>query len=86
MAIFLGLVGYFMERYGFPLTPFVLGIILGPIAEVGLSKSLMILDNSFFAIYLRPISGLLGLLTILSLLYPYIRNYFLRKGEMKKAA
>lgn len=86
MAIFLGLVGYFMERYGFPLTPFVLGIILGPIAEVGLSKSLMILDNSFFAIYLRPISGLLGVLTILSLLYPYIRNYFLRKGRMEKAA
>ena len=67
-----GCFGYVMEKYGFPLTPLVLGIILGPIAEKALYKGMMIYD-SFWPFLTRPIGGTLMFFAILSTLYPTIR-------------
>jgi putative tricarboxylic transport membrane protein len=83
MAFGLGLVGYLLEHYKFPLTPMVLGMILGQIAEISLSKTLILTGNDFFPIFTRPISGSLMVAAILSLFYPYVRDHFLRKRRMK---
>jgi putative tricarboxylic transport membrane protein len=76
-----GLLGYAMEKYGFPLTPLVLGIILGPIAEKALFKGMMIYD-SFWPFLTRPIGGTLLFFAILSSLYPTIRNIVERKQQV----
>jgi putative tricarboxylic transport membrane protein len=86
MALILGIVGYAFQFYNFPLTPMVLGMILGPIAEINLSKSLILLHDNFFGVFTRPISGGLMVIAILSLMYPYFRDHYLRKGVNKKAA
>ncbi len=77
MFIF-GFLGYALEKYGFPLTPLVLGIILGPIAEKAFFKGMMIY-NSFWPFLTRPIAGTLMFFAILSCLYPTIRDMIQRR-------
>ena len=47
---FFGLLGYLMIKFGFPLTPLVLGFILGPLLETNLRRGLMLSQGDFYAI------------------------------------
>jgi putative tricarboxylic transport membrane protein len=40
-----GIVGFFMRRFGFPLAPMILGVVLGNIAELNLARALAISDD-----------------------------------------
>src|SRR5690606_27840982 len=40
LLLVLGVVGYVMRRYGFPISPTIAGAILGPLAEVQLRRAL----------------------------------------------
>ena len=77
-----GLLGYVMEKYGYPLVPLVLAIILGPIAEAALVKGMMVF-GSFWPFITRPISGTLLFLSVLSMFFPLIRNYFEKRKKSK---
>lgn len=77
-----GLIGYFLDKYGYPLVPLVLAIILGPIAEAALIKGMMVY-GSFWPFITRPIGGTLLFLAVLSMFFPLIRNLF---EKMKKPA
>ena len=60
----LGVLGYFLRKYGWPRPPFVIGLVLGPIAEDSLHKALLIWGPTFF---LRPLSLLLIALILASI-------------------
>lgn len=49
----LGTLGYFLKRYRWPRPPFVIGLVLGPIAEDSLHKAMALWGPSFL---LRPLS------------------------------
>jgi len=67
---FFGVLGYQMRVFGFPLAPMVLGVILGPIAEVNLSRAMAISwDPVLFLV--RPWSLFFLTLAVLSLIFPY---------------
>jgi len=51
-----GLLGYAMVKIGFPLAPFILGVILGDQIELNLVRSIMTDANPWLFIT-RPISG-----------------------------
>lgn len=68
MLVF-GVVGFFLRRLGFPIACFVIGLVLGPIAELSLRQGLILADYDFVAMVSRPIAGSLVLLSILSLGY-----------------
>jgi putative tricarboxylic transport membrane protein len=53
-----GLLGYLMVKFGFPLAPFILGVILGDQIEINLVRSLMT-DANLWLFVTRPISALL---------------------------
>ncbi|HZO03346.1 MAG TPA: tripartite tricarboxylate transporter permease [Burkholderiales bacterium] len=53
-----GLLGYLMVKFGFPLAPFILGVILGDQIEINLVRSLMT-DSDLWLFVTRPISALL---------------------------
>ena len=59
MAVLLfAVLGYFMSRYGYSLVAFILGFILGPIAEVNFFRSLLISGGSagiFFQGWINPV-------------------------------
>lgn len=74
-----GIFGYLAEKGGFPLGPMVLGIILGPIAEVQIRRGLTASDGSFMPLITRPASLLFLILALFVLFYPYYQKW--RKGR-----
>ena len=77
MLIF-GLLGYILPRFGFPVTPMLLAIILGPLAETSLRQALILSDGSFSILISRPISFVFILMSVLSLFYPYLSRFIKR--------
>ncbi len=69
-----GLVGFFMKKLKFPITPVVLALILGPMAEANLRRALIMSEGNWSIFVQRPISLVLLIITVLSLLYPIIRD------------
>ena len=53
-----GILGYLMVKFGYPLAPFILGVILGDQIEINLVRSIMTDSNPWLFIT-RPISGVL---------------------------
>lgn len=75
-----GCLGYFMGKFKYPLAPFILGVILAPLAETSLVQAIQLSDDvSLF--FTRPISLGLLLCAALSLGYPYWQSYRKRRRE-----
>lgn len=67
LALGFGVLGYFLQRYRFPVSPILLALILGPMAEANLRRALIIADNSMIDVLSRPITAtflILGLATL----------------------
>lgn len=64
-----GVLGYFMMKGRFPVAPLVIGLIVGPIAESGFRRAMIISEGSY-AWLLNPIPLTLLVLTVVSLLIP----------------
>ncbi len=69
-----GVGGYFLHRAGFSLGAVVLGLILGPIAEMGFGQSLIMSQGSVNIFFSRPICLILWLLVILLLLPVFLKK------------
>jgi putative tricarboxylic transport membrane protein len=64
-----GLVGVLMDRWKIPAAPFVIGFVLGPIAEEHLCAGLMESGGSYLPLITRPISLVFLLLAFALLLW-----------------
>jgi putative tricarboxylic transport membrane protein len=60
-----GIFGYLMVKFGFPLAPFILGVILGDQIEINLVRAVMT-DSNPWLFLTRPISGVLLAASVLS--------------------
>ncbi len=69
-----GIVGYFMSKGGYPLSPIVLALILGPMAEGNFRRSLVMSQGSYSIFLQRPFSAAFIIIGILSLLWPIISH------------
>jgi TctA family transporter len=65
-----GVAGFFMERWGFPVAPTILGVVLGTMVEEQFFASLIKADGNFLVFFERPIAGTLGGLCLLIWLWP----------------
>jgi TctA family transporter len=63
-----GVLGYLMVKHDLELPPFVIGFLLGPLAETNIRRALQA-NSDPLQFVTRPISGLLVLLTVLSVAY-----------------
>jgi putative tricarboxylic transport membrane protein len=77
-----GVVGYLMVKFGFPLAPFILGVILGDQIEINLVRSIMT-DANLWLFVTRPISGLLLAASVVSLVAAMWQH---RRMQQKTAA
>jgi len=55
LALAFGIIGYFMRYYGYPLSPVMIALILGPIAEQNFCRALMISKGSYSIFFRSPI-------------------------------
>jgi putative tricarboxylic transport membrane protein len=67
VLLLFGVVGYLLVKFGFPLAPMILGVILGDQIEVNLVRSLMT-DADPWLFLTRPFSGAMLILSVLSVL------------------
>ena len=67
-----GVIGFFMERWGFPVAPTILGVVLGTMVEEQFFASLIKADGNFLVFFERPIAGTLGGLCLLIWLWPLL--------------
>lgn len=80
-ALLFGGVGLALFRFGFPIIPFILGFILGPIAELNLSRSMLISSGNPMIFLERPLSLVLVLLSVFVLALPFIKSLKERRRE-----
>ena len=73
MVAFGGL-GFFLESKKIPLAPFVIGFVLGPIAEDNLSAGLMATNGSWLPIVTRPISIAFLAVSLAMLILPMLKK------------
>ena len=59
-----GITFYIIKKLGFFGAPIVIGIILGPLAEINLSRSLVMSEGSLLIFFTRPVSLIFIILTI----------------------
>jgi len=69
-----GLLGYAMVKFGYPLAPFILGVILGDQIEINLIRAIMT-DANPWLFLTRPISGGLIALAAASLAFSVWQHY-----------
>jgi TctA family transporter len=65
-----GVLGFLMERNGYPVAALVLGIVMGTMVEQNLVTSLIKSDGTVLPFFERPVSSVLAALTIAALLWP----------------
>jgi putative tricarboxylic transport membrane protein len=73
--IFFGLLGFAFERMKIPLAPFVIGLILAPIAEENLQAGLMASSGSFLPLIQRPISLIFVVTSVVLLAIPLYKRF-----------
>src|SRR5215213_1591491 len=78
LLLIIGAVGFMMRRYGLPLLPAIIGVILGPFAEVELRRALQI-SNGDISGLIEPFSIVVYIIVALVLLWPVVRKLLPRK-------
>ena len=73
----LGVLGYFLKKYGWPRPPFVIGLILGPIAEDSYHKAMSLWGPAFL---LRPGALIMIGMIVLSIAFYVYRQVTHRQG------
>lgn len=72
IMLLFGLLGYFMRLNDFPAAPFVLGFILGPMADTNMRRALMLAKGNLLPFITRPVSLVLLIAMVLVMISKYI--------------
>jgi putative tricarboxylic transport membrane protein len=70
ILLVLGLLGFMMRRFGLPILPLILGVILGPRLEKQLRTSLQLSDGQISGLFSEPIAVGVYVIVALVLLWP----------------
>ena len=76
-----GVLGYALERFSIPLAPFIIGFVLGPIAEKNLSLGLQASDGSYLPLVTRPMSLLFLIVAAVMLFLPQLKRAFSNRSR-----
>jgi putative tricarboxylic transport membrane protein len=72
-----------MEKLRIPLAPFVIGFVLGPVAEKNLCAGLMASGGSYLPLVTRPMSAVFLVISFILLVVPQIQR---RRGAKMPTA
>ena len=78
-----GVIGYVMIKFGFDMTPLVMGFILGPTVETNLLRGLQFSNGNFLAFLQRPISAIFLGITAVYIVFTVVKE--IRKAAAKQS-
>jgi putative tricarboxylic transport membrane protein len=73
LSLIIGIIAYFMEYYDYPVSPILLALILGPMAEQNLRRTLIISHGDATIFFTRPISAAFIVLAVVVIISSYYR-------------
>jgi putative tricarboxylic transport membrane protein len=68
------IIGYFMRKFGVPVAPCILALVLGDLAELSLRRALLLAGGSPLGLVSSPISIVLLAGALLSIVYPMFKK------------
>jgi len=72
-----GICGLAFKKWHFPVAPIIIGVVLGPMFEINMRKTLVMFDGSFSLIFTQPIAASLLLAAVVVIyisFYKYFKN------------
>jgi putative tricarboxylic transport membrane protein len=72
VAVAIGIVGFLFRRFGMPITPLILGLILGPNLELQFRRALQISAGDYGTLWASPLSKVLYAVLFITLFTPVI--------------
>ena len=81
VALSFGVIGVFMRKYGYPVAPLILGVILGPMAEANLNRAMIVSTNNPMILVQRPFSLSFLILAAVSIAVPLINAHLSKRKE-----
>jgi putative tricarboxylic transport membrane protein len=83
----LGIVGFLMRRYDYPLAPVILGLVLGPLIDNNFRRAMIMTDGSVLTLVTRPLTLAILLIAIVFFILPFaVRLYGRARGRGDLAA
>jgi putative tricarboxylic transport membrane protein len=86
VMIVCGLLGYVLRKFNWPLVPMVIGLVLGPMAEISLRRALILSEGSLVILVDRPISATLIALASVIMLFPLVLSLVRRAWRSQPVA
>jgi len=81
LALVIGVIAYFMGHAKFPVSPILLALILGPMAEMNMRRALMLSQDDPSIFFTRPISAIFLAMAVFMAISSYLKLKKLRKIE-----
>jgi putative tricarboxylic transport membrane protein len=81
LLLVFGLLGLMMRRFGLPVLPLIIGVILGPRIERQLRQSLQLADGNWIGLFTEPVAIITYVLMVILLLVPLILRLMHRSEE-----
>ena len=73
VMIVFAIIGYIMNKINMPTIPMLMGVILGQMAESNLRRVLSMNEGNWFALFLKPVSCVILIVSLLLILIPFVR-------------
>ncbi|MEO8523564.1 MAG: tripartite tricarboxylate transporter permease, partial [Caldimonas sp.] len=75
-----GVFAWILEENDFPITPLILGVVLGGMLEDNFISSMIKADGNLLAFFSRPIAATLGAVTMLVWTWPLVKSRLARRA------
>ncbi|MGH2499302.1 MAG: tripartite tricarboxylate transporter permease [Candidatus Limnocylindria bacterium] len=76
VVLALGVLGFLMRRYDYPLAPVILGIVLGPLIDLNFRRGMILTDGDLLALVARPGTAAILAVAALALLLPLLLRLY----------
>jgi putative tricarboxylic transport membrane protein len=74
VLLVIGLLGFAMRRYGLPVVPAIIGVILGPRAEQQMRRAFQLSNGEISGLFNSPLAIAIYVIVVLVLLWPLLRR------------
>jgi putative tricarboxylic transport membrane protein len=79
VMLFFGVLGYFLQKADASVSPAVLGLILGPMAESNFRRALLMSEGNYGIFFTSPIAWVFLILTVITLFGPFVGDYLKKR-------
>ena len=79
--VVIGVIGYLLKKLDFPLTPMVIGLVLGNLCESNMRRALLLSRGNWLTFFQSPIACVFLALAVFMLFFPMIRDALANKKK-----